>query len=66
MHRPLATAPRGGRTLAAISLPEKVSAFQIRGRAQGEDVIIGISGIETFPDDVTNLDFIPGGKVVVP
>jgi hypothetical protein len=38
----------------------EVSAFQIRGRVQGEDVIIGITGIETFHSDDANLDFLPG------
>ena len=38
----------------------EVSAFQIRGRVQGEDVIIGLTGIETFPGDDANLDFLPG------
>lgn len=37
----------------------EVSGFQIRGRLQGEDVIIGISGIETFPSDELNLDSTP-------
>jgi hypothetical protein len=37
----------------------EVSSFQIRGRAKGEDVIIGITGIETFPDDDMLLDFQP-------
>lgn len=37
----------------------EVSAFQIRGRAKGEDVIIGITGIETFPSDDMLLDFAP-------
>jgi len=38
----------------------EVSAFQIRGRLQGEDVIIGITGIETYPDDDMVLDVRPG------
>jgi hypothetical protein len=41
----------------------EVSAFQIRGRVQGEDVIVGLSGIETFPGDDANLDFLPGAEV---
>ena len=43
----------------------EVSGFQIRGRVQGEDVIIGITGIETFPEDDMNLDF-PPGQLVIP
>ena len=38
----------------------EVSAFQIRGRVKGEDVIIGLTGIETFPGDDAILDFLPG------
>ena len=38
----------------------EVSAFQIRGRAKGEDVIIGITGIEAFPADDLLFDFQPG------
>ena len=38
----------------------EVSAFQIRGRAKGEDVIIGITGIETYPSDDMLFDFQPG------
>jgi hypothetical protein len=38
----------------------EVSAFQIRGRVKGEDVIIGLTGIETFPEDDAILDFLPG------
>lgn len=38
----------------------EVSGFQIRGRVKGEDVIIGITGIETFPADDAVLDFLPG------
>jgi hypothetical protein len=37
----------------------EISAYQIRGRVQGEDVIIGITAIETFVDD-TFFDFLPG------
>lgn len=36
-----------------------ISNFQIHGRLQGEDVIIGISGIETYPSDEFNLDISP-------
>lgn len=43
----------------------EVSGFQIRGRVQGEDVVIGVTGIETFPADDANLDFLPG-QIVVP
>ena len=38
----------------------EVSGYQIRGRVKGEDVIIGITGIETFPTDDMILDEIPG------
>jgi hypothetical protein len=38
----------------------EVSGFQIRGRVQGEDVIIGVTGIETFNEDDRVLDFPPG------
>jgi hypothetical protein len=41
----------------------EVSGFQIRGRIKGEDVIVGITGIETFPDDDMVLDEIPGSVV---
>lgn len=41
----------------------EVSGFQIRGRLQGEDVIIGITGIESFHADDMSLDFPPGGVV---
>jgi hypothetical protein len=43
----------------------EVSGFQIRGRVQGEDVIIGVTGIESFPSDDMNLDF-PPGELVAP
>ncbi len=43
----------------------EVSGFQIRGRVQGEDVIIGVTGIETFPADDMVLDF-PPGELVTP
>lgn len=33
-----------------------ISNFQIRGRLQGEDVVIGVSAIETYPSDEMNLD----------
>lgn len=42
-----------------------VSGFQIRGRVQGEDVIIGVTGIEEFHADDMNLDF-PPGELVTP
>lgn len=38
----------------------EISGYQIRGRAQGEDVVIGITAIETFPDDDMIFDFPPG------
>lgn len=38
----------------------EISGFQIRGRLKGEDVIIGITGIETFPGDDMVLDYKPG------
>jgi len=38
----------------------EVSGFQIRGRVQGEDVIIGVTGVESFHADDANLDFLPG------
>jgi hypothetical protein len=38
----------------------EISAYQLRGRAKGEDVIIGITAIETFPDDDMRFDFPPG------
>lgn len=41
----------------------EVSAFQIRGRAKGEDVIIGITGIETYPSDDQLFDFAPGSLI---
>ena len=44
----------------------EVAGFQIRGRLQGEDVIIGISGIETFPADDMVLDAIPGSVSIAP
>ena len=43
----------------------EVSAFQIRGRVKGEDVIIGVTGIETYPADDQNLDYKPN-EVVAP
>lgn len=39
----------------------EVAGFQIRGRFKGEDVVIGISGIETFHADDALLDMLPGG-----
>ena len=44
----------------------EVSAFQVRGRVKGEDVVVGITGIETFPADDMNLDYLPGTMVVPP
>jgi hypothetical protein len=44
----------------------EVSAFQIRGRVKGEDVIIGITGIESFKDDDMSLDFPPGSPNLLP
>ena len=41
----------------------EVSAFQIRGRAKGEDVIVGVTGIETYPSDDQLFDFEPGSLV---
>jgi hypothetical protein len=41
----------------------EISGFQIRGRVQGEDVIIGVTGIETFNEDDRVLDFPPGEAV---
>jgi hypothetical protein len=38
----------------------EVSAFMIKGRVKGEDVIIGITGIETYPTDDMQFDFAPG------
>jgi hypothetical protein len=43
----------------------EISSFQIRGRVKGEDVIIGITSIETFPDDDMIFDFTPGAPVVL-
>src|SRR5262245_58383726 len=40
----------------------EVAGFQIRGRLKGEDVIIGITAIETFHTDDMVLDEIPGGS----
>lgn len=44
----------------------EVSAFQIRGRVRGEDVVIGITAIETFPDDDMVFDYTPGTVPVLP
>ncbi len=38
----------------------EISGFQIKGRVKGEDVIIGITCIETFPDDDMIFDYAPG------
>ena len=37
----------------------EISNFQIRGRLQTEDVVIGVSCIETKPGDEMNLDLVP-------
>jgi PAS domain-containing protein len=42
----------------------EISGFQIRGRVKGEDVIIGISCIETFPDDDMIFDYTPGDLAI--
>jgi hypothetical protein len=39
-----------------------VSNFQIRGRLQGLDVIIGVSGIEMIPSDEEVFDFFPADQ----
>jgi hypothetical protein len=44
----------------------EISGYQIRGRARGEDVIIGITAIETFPDDDMKFDYTPGTVPIVP
>lgn len=44
----------------------EVSNFQIRGRLQGEDVVIGVSCIETKPADELNLDSTPLGWFPAP
>ena len=44
----------------------EVAGFQIRGRVKGEDVVIGIAGIETFLADDMLLDVVPGTVVVPP
>lgn len=36
----------------------EISNFQIRGRLQGEDVVIGVSCIEVKPGDELNMDFV--------
>lgn len=38
----------------------EVSAFQLRGRMKGEYVVVGITAIETFPDDDMAFDYEPG------
>jgi hypothetical protein len=38
----------------------EISAYQIRGRLQGEDVIIGLTCIETFATDDMIFDYKPG------
>ena len=44
----------------------EISAYQIRGRVQGEDVIIGLTAIETFPDDDMIFDYKPGTALPPP
>jgi hypothetical protein len=44
----------------------EISNFQIRGRLQGEDVVIGVSCIETKPADELNLDNVPDAWFPVP
>lgn len=39
----------------------EVSNFQIRGRLQAEDVVIGVSCIEVHSADELNLDLVPAG-----
>lgn len=43
----------------------ELSAYQIRGRVQGEDVIIGITCIETFPSDDMIFDYQPGTVPII-
>lgn len=43
----------------------EVSAYQIRGRLKGEDVVIGVACIESFPGDDQILDSIPGTEPYV-
>lgn len=38
----------------------EISAFSIKGRVKGEDVIIGITGIESYMGDDQHFDFAPG------
>ena len=38
----------------------EISGYQLRGRVKGEDVIVGITAIETFRTDDMILDEIPG------
>jgi hypothetical protein len=44
----------------------EISAYQIKGRVQGEDVIIGITAIETWPDDDAIFDYIPTTSTAAP
>lgn len=44
----------------------EISNFQIRGRLQGEDVVIGVSCIETKAADELNLDSVPATWFPVP
>ena len=44
----------------------EISAYQIRGRVQGEDVIIGITAIETWPDDDAVFDYLPDHVPPIP
>lgn len=46
----------------------EISAYQIRGRAKGEDVVIGVTAIESFAADDMSFDFPPGTvpKAVTP
>ena len=44
----------------------EISAYQIRGRAKYEDVIIGVTAIESFIDDDMQFDFPPGTVPVLP
>jgi hypothetical protein len=44
----------------------EVASYNIRGRVKGEDVIIGLTGIETFPSDDMIFDFTPGSPAPAP
>lgn len=41
----------------------EVSAFVLKGRVKGEDVVVGVTGIETYVGDELSLDFAPGSVV---